>query len=153
MTKLHEHAVVPVIDPSRRLALARAFDRCGVVAASLFGSQARGTAGALSDVDLAVWIEPGCSGHERARLARDLRAAAAETLATDEVDLAVLNDASPLLRHRVMRDGVRLVERDRDARVRLEARALLDYLDTAPLRATLAAGVERRLAEGRFGRR
>jgi hypothetical protein len=153
VTKVQEHAVVPVIDRSRRLALARAFDRPGVVAASLFGSQASGTAGALSDVDLAVWLEPRRSRHQRARLARDLRATVAETLATDEVDLAVLNDASPLLRHRAIRDGVRLVERDRDARVRLEARALLDYLDTVPLRATLAAGVERRLAEGRFGRR
>ena len=58
-----------------------------------------------------------------------------------------------LMRHRAVCDGVRLLERDRDARVRLEARGLLDYLDTAPLRATLAAGVQRRIDEGRFGRR
>ncbi|MGH2866012.1 MAG: hypothetical protein ACRDNK_00370 [Solirubrobacteraceae bacterium] len=82
--------------------------------AALIGFQARGTAGALSDVDVAVWLVLGLDP---------------------------------------TRDGLRLVERDRAARVRREARGLLDYLDTAPLRAMLAAGVERRLSEGRFGRR
>ena len=40
-----------------------------------------------------------------------------------------------------------------DERVRLETRAILDYLDTAPLRAELGRGVRRRMREGRFGRR
>jgi uncharacterized protein len=123
------------------------------MAASLVGSQATGKAGPLSDVDVAVWLDPVLGPRERVERSVNLGGAAAAALGTDEIDLIVLNDASPLMRHRAMRDGVRLVERDRDARVRLEARGLLDYLDTAPLRAQLAAGVARRLSEGRFGRR
>jgi hypothetical protein len=153
MTKVDERTVVPPIDAAARARLARALDAPGVVAASLIGSHATGRAGPLSDVDVAVWLVPSRTADERFKRVRELREAASHALGTDEVDLVVLNDASPLMRHGTMRDGVRLVERDRSARVRLEARALVDYLDTAPLRATLAAGVRRRIAEGRFGRR
>jgi hypothetical protein len=86
-------------------------------------------------------------------LALELADAAARALGTGEIDLVVLNDASPLLQHRVTRDGARILERDRAARVRLETTALLEYLDTAPLRAILREGRRRRLDEGRFGRR
>jgi predicted nucleotidyltransferase len=153
MTKVDERALVPPIDVAKRARLAAALDAPGVVAASLIGSYATGKASSLSDVDLAVWFAPGISTGERSERALELMGAAYEVLGTDEIDLVVLNDASPLMRHRAMRDGIRLVERDRSARVRLEARALLDYLDTAPLRATLAEGVRRRIAEGSFGRR
>jgi predicted nucleotidyltransferase len=153
MTKVREDAVVVAINGAARARLSVALDMPGVVAASLIGSQASGSTGPLSDVDLGVWLLPELSAPERHQRSLELLRAACEALGTDEVDLVVLNDASPLMRHRAMRDGIRLVERDRDARVRLEARGLLDYLDTAPLRATLAAGVKRRLEDGRFGRR
>jgi hypothetical protein len=45
-----------------------------------------------------------------------------------------------------------IVERERDERVRLETRALLEYLDTAPLRRLAGEALRRRLQEGRFGR-
>lgn len=153
MTVVDERSRVPTLDPVALQRLAHAFDRDGVLAASLIGSQARGTAGPLADVDVAVWHEPGLDSAARLRLRLELAAAAAQSLATDEVDVVLLNDAPPLLRHRAIRDGQRLLERDRRARVRLETRALLDYLDTEPLRAELARGRRHRLQEGRFGRR
>jgi len=45
------------------------------------------------------------------------------------------------------------LDRDPRLRVRFETRALLDYLDTAPLREVLVGDRRRRLEEGRFGRR
>jgi len=153
MTKLREQALVPPVDEVRRARLAGALDTAGVVAASLIGSQATGRAGPLSDVDVAVWLAPELDLHQRHERQLELIGAASRALGTDEVDIVVLNDATPLMRHRAMRDGIRLIERDRTLRVRLETRGLLDYLDTAPLRATLAEGVRRRIAEGRFGRR
>jgi hypothetical protein len=80
-------------------------------------------------------------------------AEAARALHSDEVDLVILNDAPPLLSHRVLRDGLLLLERSRTERVRFETRAVLEYLDTKPLRKELELGVRRRLAEGTFGRR
>jgi predicted nucleotidyltransferase len=119
----------------------------------LIGSQARGETGPLSDIDIAVWHEPELDASARLRLQLELIDAAARTLHTDEVDVVLLNRASPLMRHRAMRDGIRLVERDFDQRVRLETRALLDYLDTIPLRTEFARGLQKRIEEGRFGRR
>jgi hypothetical protein len=75
-----------------------------------------------------------------------------EALRSNEVQLVVLNDASPLLRHRALRDGRLVIEREARARVQLEARTIIEYLDTAPLRAVVADGIRRRIAEGRFGR-
>ena len=124
-----------------------------MAAASLIGSQATGTAGPLSDIDVAVWLRPELSADERATVANELAVSAMGALGTSEVDLVVLNDAPPLVCHRAMRDGRRILDRIRRARVRLETRALLDYLDTAALRETLAAGMRRRMEDGRFGRR
>jgi hypothetical protein len=153
VTKVDERAVVPPVDDAARADLSAALDQPGVVSALLFGSQATGKAGRLSDIDLGVWLQPSLSPIERDQLGRRLIGAGSDALGTDELQVVVLNDASPLLRHRAMRDGVRLVDRDAKARIRLETSALLEYLDTAPLRATLARGLRRRIAEGRFGRR
>ncbi len=152
MTVLDEHARVSLDEKALRR-LGRELDRGGVVAASLIGSRARGTAGPLSDVDIGVWHDPSLDAPTRLSLRLELAQAAAHAVGSDEVDVIMLNDAAPPIRHHAMRDGRRLVERDRKTRVALETRGLLDYLDTAPLRAELARGLRHRIEEGRFGRR
>lgn len=151
MTKIDERSDVPRVDSAARTRLASALDRPGVVSVRLFGSQATGKAGPLSDVDVAVWLDP--PGSDGDALQRGLMSAASEALGTDEVQLVVLNDATPLLRHRALRDGILLLDRDPRMRIRLETAAIIEYLDTAPLRAATAAGVRHRIQEGRFGRR
>jgi predicted nucleotidyltransferase len=96
MTKVREEAVVAPVDAAARVRLAHALDAPGVVAASLIGSQASGSAGPLSDVDLGVWLLPELTAPERYQHALELQRTACEALGTDEVDLVVLNDASPL---------------------------------------------------------
>lgn len=152
MTVVDERSRVPELDRAARERLAAAFDREGVVAAMLIGSQARGTAGPLSDIDIAVWHDAGLGPRQRLDLQLRLVREASRAVGTNEVDVVMLNQAPPLLRHRAIRDAVRLVERDRDERVRMEARAILDYLDTKPLREELARGLRHRIEEGRFGR-
>lgn len=147
---MREHEVV--LDSILLRRLGEALDRPGVVLASLFGSQVAGTPGPLSDVDVAVWLDPGLNQAERLRARLDLQAAAEGVLGERRVDLVVLNDAPPLLQNRAARGRLTLVERDSRARVRLEADALIRFLDTAPLRSELANGLASRLAEGRFGR-
>lgn len=152
MTVVDERSRVPPLDPAGLERLARALDRDGVVAAMLIGSQARAAAGPLSDVDIGVWHERDLQGADRLQLQLQLSAEACRALGTDEVDVVMLNRASPLLRHRAIRDSRRLVERDPKSRVRFEARALLEYLDTKPLRAERSRGLRQRIEEGRFGR-
>jgi predicted nucleotidyltransferase len=137
---------VTQLDDIARRRLGTLLDRDGVVAALLFGSQATGRAGPLSDIDVAVWLDPELDSD--ARLEMRLRLSAA----LGDVDLVVLNDASPLLIQRARQSGTVLIDRDPRARVRLETRALIEYLDTKPLREELARGTRNRLKEGRFGR-
>jgi uncharacterized protein len=153
VVKLDEKARVPEIDAAALERLAAALDREGVVAAMLIGSQARGDPGPLSDVDIAYWHDPRLDRSEGWGLRLALIDAAEKALHTSEVDMVPLNEAPPLMQQRAIRDAVRLIERDRDERVRLETRALLDYFDTKPLRAALKEGMMRRLKEDRFGRR
>ncbi|MDP9188495.1 MAG: nucleotidyltransferase domain-containing protein [Actinomycetota bacterium] len=141
-----------VLDSALLDRLGEALDQPGVVLASLFGSQVAGKPGPLSDVDVAVWLDPGLQASERLDARLRLLTAAEGVLGERSVDLVVLNDAPPLLQNRASRGRLKLVERDPRARVRLESEALIRFLDTEPLRAELATGLSRRLEEGRFGR-
>jgi hypothetical protein len=152
VTKVNEKAVVPEVDAAARERLAIALDREGVVAAMLIGSQARGTAGPLSDVDVAYWHVAGLDRDERWSLRLALLGAAEDALGTGEIDMVPLNEAPPLLQQRAINGAVRLVERDQDERVRLETRAVLDYLDTEPLRLALRQRLKQQFEEDRFGR-
>jgi predicted nucleotidyltransferase len=100
-----------------------------VIVAYLFGSQARGDAGPLSDVDVAVLLEDNLSPAEALALRLRLIEAIGRALRVERVDVAPLNDAPYLLQHRVIRDGHVLYCRDELARVRYEFRVLRDYLD------------------------
>jgi predicted nucleotidyltransferase len=152
MPRIDDRGPAITLDGGRRRALAELFQRQpDVVAAYLFGSQARRKAGPLSDVDLAVWLDDRLKP-KRSRRQLALGSEAASLLGTDEVELAILNGAPPLLAQRVIRDGELLAERDAPARIRLETDAVIRYLDTIPLREELGRGLERRLAEGTFGR-
>ncbi len=109
---------------------ARCAERDNVVAVYLFGSQARGTARRSSDIDLAVlYREPPSSGLEALSLPLegDLEAALGVP-----VQVLALNAAPPDVVHRVLRDGVLLLERDASARVAFEVRARNEYFDLRP---------------------
>lgn len=109
--------------------------RCDDIAVVyLFGSTARGTSGRRSDVDLAVLFRPGLSDAARAERLLDLRAELATALGRDDLDVIDLEAASPLLRHRVLRDNVVLHCNDESARIQMFVRTLNDYEDTRPLR-------------------
>ncbi len=73
-------------------------------------------------------------------------------VAGNRVDVVILNWASPLLYHRVLRDGVRILARDLRATTVREGRALSRYCDYVPQLAKIAQGAARRMLLGEFGR-
>jgi predicted nucleotidyltransferase len=101
-----------------------------ISAAYLFGSVALGVSRTNSDVDLAVLLTND-PPRTLAGLGFDLRAAVAAAVSR-EIDLVILNRAPADLIHRVLRDGILLLERDRSARIRFEVRARNEYLDLKP---------------------
>lgn len=123
-----------------------------VVSAYLFGSQATGRAGPLSDIDVAVILteeaQRGDDVHEREAL---LHVELMKALRTDKVDLVFLHEAGPFLAHRVIRDGRRVYVRDELLDQRFRVHVVQQYLDTAPLRRLQAEELRKRIAQGRFG--
>ena len=123
-----------------------------ILEAYLFGSLARGQFSDHSDIDIAVYVDaaranPGTFGYD-AELTADL----AKALTNNRVDLVILNRASPLLYHRVLRDGRRILARDLRATTIREGQALSRYCDYVPQLAKIARAAGARFRRGDLGR-
>jgi hypothetical protein len=115
--------------------------RPDVTAVYLFGSTARGTARADSDIDVAVLFEappPRTLSGPRLVIEGELERALGAP-----VDLVVLNQAPVDLRTRVLRDGRLLVDRDPSARIAFEVRTRNEAFDLEPVLARYRAARER----------
>ncbi len=103
----------------------------GLVSVYLFGSVARGTATSRSDVDVAVLFPqspPKTYDGLPLRLEGEL-----EKLLGRTVQVVVLNHAAPDLRHRVLRDGKLILDRDRSFRICFEVQTRNEYFDLQPI--------------------
>jgi len=109
-----------------------------VAFALVFGSCARGTAHAGSDIDVALAFRRGRrpGAYEIGAIVSRIEEAAGRS-----VDVVVLDDAPPGLAYRVFRDGVAVLVRDRSALVERKARAILEYLDFQPFEEALSKAV------------
>lgn len=100
-----------------------------VAAAYLFGSTAKGAAGPLGDVDVALLFSEQASGSLldlRFRLHADL----CRALKRNDIDLLVLNTASNLIiKDEIVRNGVVVFEGDREAREEFELRVIHSCID------------------------
>lgn len=101
------------MDEDRTARLPEFFERTGfegILSAYLFGSRAEGRAHRESDVDVAVLLDRDRHKTERERFEARLRLTGeiGRFLGCNEVDLVILNDASPELGARIVTDGTRV---------------------------------------------
>jgi len=102
----------------------------GIAAVYLFGSVARGTSRDDSDVDLAVLFD-AAPPRTLAGMPFELEDQLRKLLGRD-VQVVVLNRAPPDLVHRVLRDGILVLDRDPAARIRFEVKLRNEYFDLLP---------------------
>ena len=127
------HAIIAVMASiTERLAAFFASQPSSVLSAYLYGSHARGAAAASSDVDVAVLYDappPATLDGPRLTLQSEL-----ERQLHCPVDVVVINTASADLVHRILRDGVLVLDRNRPARLRFEVARRNEYFDLEPIR-------------------
>jgi len=116
-------------------------DAASVQLAVLFGSAARGSLGADSDIDVAVSLPEG------ADRAVPALAVSFERALGRRADVVLLDDAPPLLRFEIARDGVLLIERRAHAWAEFRTRAMIDWWDWAPTARMMHRVMAERLRE------
>jgi predicted nucleotidyltransferase len=110
------------------------FDRKPEVdAAYIFGSLAAGRVRPDSDIDIAVLVSEKVR-RDLFRYRLKMMAELMDVLKRTDVDLVLLNQAPPLLAHRVLKKGRLVFERSASARIAFQVRTVNRYLDTQPMR-------------------
>jgi predicted nucleotidyltransferase len=125
---------VPDLVDAVRRALAPLTD---IRVAYLFGSRIKGRPRSDSDLDLAVAFPRNMDEWSRELLRREVIDRLVDELGVlgESADIVELDRASSGVAFSALRDGVRVIERDREERVALESRIMSTYWDDEPRRA------------------
>ena len=114
--------------------------------AYLFGSQALDKTTALSDIDIAVFLDKGVDPlYYRLKLIETFTRATRK----ENIDIVVLNQATPLLKHEVISAGIVLKEA-REERLLFETAVLREYLDLEGLRKVQRSYIREQIRAGTY---
>ncbi len=97
--------------------------------AYLFGSAAKGKAGKLSDVDIALRFDDSLSKKERFKLQLNLIGDIAALLKTDKVDLVDIDEAPLSLKFEIIKANCPVFVRDETLKIDFEQEVMSRYLD------------------------
>lgn len=110
----------------------KVFKKHKVIFAYLFGSQAKNTAGPLSDIDIAVYLNEKIDRARWFDVRMKLLGEISDILKIDDIDVVILNDAPPLISHRILSEGRLIFCQDKKIQLSYEVKAVLKYLDWKP---------------------
>ena len=99
-----------------------------ILAAYLFGSQATGKVGPLSDYDFGIWLDFKVAKSRYFDLQIELLNKLSLFLKTDKIDVVILNQANSNLAMSVIR-GKLLYEKEAELRIEFEVKVMKEYLD------------------------
>ena len=109
--------------------LAKILKKQKVVFAYLFGSQAKDEAGPLSDIDLAVYLDEKVPRREYFDIKLELIGEFMDLFKSNDIDVVILNEAPPLLSHRILKEGKVIYSQDEKKRIFYETKAFMRYFD------------------------
>ena len=119
-----------------KMILAEYFQRqAEIEVAYIFGSVARGTESALSDIDIAILIDDQQINEDEFRYGykAEILADLMKILKTNDVDLVILNEANTLLRHRVLYHGKLIYSKNEKKRIAFQTTTIDKYVDLKEL--------------------
>ncbi len=121
-----------------------------IAAAYIFGSAITGRMRADSDIDVAVLLNDRIPARRRFDYRLTLIADLGSALRRSDVDVVILNEAPPLLAHRVLSKGRLIFERSASARVRFQVQTANRYADMIPAFETYIRYLKKSVREGRI---
>jgi predicted nucleotidyltransferase len=144
--KIEEPAIIMRMDASIFTTISSALKKNPAVAAALlFGSQASGQASPESDIDIALLYNKNAvpSAFDMLTLAQEL-----SDLMHKEVDIVLLNEASPIIAMQAVKNGVPLFISDQKAYQNFEVQLITDYADVKTLRKPFENNILKRKLHG-----
>ena len=124
--------------------------RPDILAAYVFGSVATGQTRKDSDVDVAILLRNGIRPSRAFRLRLELMSDVGHALRRRDIEVVILNDASPLFAHRVLSNGKLVFERSASARVRFQVMTANRYADQVPAYEIHIRYLKKSVREGRI---
>ena len=97
--------------------------------AYLFGSTAEGTEGPLSDIDVGVYLSNNLTPEQKIEKRLKLTSELVGFLKTNNIDLIIMNNASPIINFEIIKPNTPLFIKDKDFKLGVEQRIMSIYLD------------------------
>lgn len=104
----------------------------GIKLLYIFGSYAKGKNTEDSDLDIAVLLDENYNPMDKLSLIGDLTL----IFKRNDIDLVILNSASPVLRHQIIKYGKLVYMESEEVKVFFEVKVLKVYMDMEPFRRT-----------------
>lgn len=130
--------------------LTKLFKENNVVCAYLFGSYAKKDIGPLSDIDIAVLLTKDTEKRVFFVKLLKLNNEIVRIFHQNNVDIVILNEALPSLKFHIINEGIIIFDSNPKFRYDFEARSLIDYIDTRPLRDEYNKYLFKNVKEGGF---
>jgi predicted nucleotidyltransferase len=132
-------------------AVKNVFQKNKVALAFIFGSVAKGKTSRLSDLDFAVVLDKSVPLREYHQVRLSLADQLGRIIKSKPLDVAILNNASPLLAQLVITQGKLIFCQDENLRVAFQRKTLKNFDDAFYLRKTYYRYLARRVAENKLG--
>jgi hypothetical protein len=123
-----------------------------VSALYIFGSISKGGKTQESDIDIAVLINEARLKKKNFEHLKNDYYNASPAFSLRPVDIVILNTASLFLKHRILKTGKILFDRNRRLRVDFTAKAIIEYLDFKPIEDIFSRAVAGRFRRETIGR-
>jgi len=127
MKLIDSNGVIEMNNESNLTRLFQKYDDIQLV--YLFGSTTRNKENRLSDIDIAIQVKDSMSKKDRFQLQLQLISELSSILATDKLDLIIMNEASISLNFEIIKANHPIFIRDRSQKIEFEHKILSKYLD------------------------
>lgn len=127
------------------------YGRNEVVICYIFGSYSAEKVIQKSDIDIAVLFRDDIERKDYGHIKLNIINGLIELLSFNMIDIVILNIASPLLSHEVIKKGLLLFSKDEAKRMEYTTNATMHYLDTIYLRKVQDRILHEKIRSGNFG--